>query len=83
MILLDTHIWIWLVNESENISQEHHQIIEQQRVDDLGVSVISSWEVAKLVELGRIDLNASVDGWINAGSILPQYTTVRPKANPE
>ena len=48
MILLDTHIWIWLADESDQLTEQHRQVIEYHRADGLGVSAISCWEVAKL-----------------------------------
>lgn len=65
MILLDTHIWIWWVNESEELSDEQRQIINSWQADGLGVSIISCWEVAKLVELGRLQFTISVEEWLS------------------
>ena len=59
MILLDTHIWIWLVDEIERLTKRHRQIIEHHRDSGLGVSAILCWEVAKLVEYGRLKLAAN------------------------
>jgi PIN domain nuclease of toxin-antitoxin system len=70
MILLDTHIWVWWVNESPDLSQKHKRIIEESTSEGLGVSVISCWEVANLVRLGRLVLNESATMWItNALSV--------------
>lgn len=55
MILLDTHAWIWWVTESIQLSKQAAQAIAQ--ADCLGVHVISCWEVAMLVEKGRIGFN--------------------------
>ena len=71
MILLDTHIWIWLADESDRLTEQHRQIIEHHRDSGLGVSVISCWEVAKLVEYGRLKLACPVDEWIEAALLLP------------
>jgi len=71
MILLDTHIWVWLSDESDQLSKEHRQIIDHHRDCGLGVSVISCWEVAKLVEYGRLKLACPVDEWIEAALSLP------------
>lgn len=71
MILLDTHIWVWLADESDRLTEEHRQIIEHHRDSGLGVSVISCWEVAKLVEYGRLKLACPVDDWIEAALSLP------------
>lgn len=64
MILLDTHIWVWWVNESPDLSSEYRQILESQQTGGLGVSIISCWEVAKLVELGRLQLTIPVEEWL-------------------
>ncbi|OGB98606.1 twitching motility protein PilT [candidate division KSB1 bacterium RBG_16_48_16] len=71
MILMDTHVWIWLADESNQLTEEHRQIIDQHRGDGLGVSVISCWEVAKLVEYGRLKLACPVEEWMEAAIALP------------
>jgi PIN domain nuclease of toxin-antitoxin system len=71
MILLDTHIWIWLADESDRLSKEHRQIIEHHRADGLGISVILCWEVAKLVEYGRLRLACPVEEWMELAVSLP------------
>ncbi len=65
MIPLDTHIWVWWVNESSDLSPRHKNIIEERASEGLGVSVISCWEVANLVRLGRLALNEPAMSWIN------------------
>jgi len=39
--------------------------------DGLGVSVISCWEVAKLVEFGRLVLPTTLDEWMNQALAYP------------
>ena len=51
VILLDTHVWVWLADESEKLSDDHREAVDANREHGLGVSAISCWEVAKLVEL--------------------------------
>lgn len=51
MILLDTHLWIWWVSRDARLTTEHRSVLEQHQASGLGVSAISCWEVAKLVEL--------------------------------
>jgi PIN domain nuclease of toxin-antitoxin system len=41
------------------------------REDGLGVSVISCWEVAKLVEKARLQLSAGLSDWIDAALLYP------------
>jgi len=71
MILLDTHIWVWLADESDRLNQEHRQLIEHHRADGLGISAISCWEVAKLVERGRLRLACPVEEWMELAVALP------------
>jgi PIN domain nuclease of toxin-antitoxin system len=71
VILLDTHIWIWLANEQEELSAYHAQIIADHRSDGLGISAISCWEVAKLVEYGRLNLACDLETWMEAALDLP------------
>ena len=71
MILLDTHIWVWWADGSKRLSCHHRQFIHQHREGGLGISAISCWEVAKLVEYGRLKLNCSVEEWIELAVHLP------------
>lgn len=64
MILLDTHIWVWWVNESNQLSRQIIDIVASNLEDGLGVSIISCWEVAKLVEYGRLQLAFPVEQWL-------------------
>lgn len=65
MILLDTHLWVWWILGDARLSGEHAQCIDRHRGDGVGVSVISCWEVAKLIQLGRLSLPAPLDVWIS------------------
>lgn len=71
MIILDTHIWIWWVSKSSRLTQKHQQYIQQYSSQGLGVSIISCWEVAKLVEKNRLDLSISVDLWLEKATNYP------------
>ena len=53
MILLDTRISICLVHRDERLPARLMSFIERQEHSAIGVSAISCWEVAKLVERGR------------------------------
>ncbi len=56
MIVLDTHVWIWWVHASERLTRSQIEIIQANEADAIGVSAISVWEIAKLVQLGRLEL---------------------------
>jgi PIN domain nuclease of toxin-antitoxin system len=71
MIVVDTHIWVWWVNNSRQLPKEHKMLLENSASDGIGVSVISCWEIAKLVELGRLTLSIKVDEWIETALAYP------------
>ena len=60
MIILDTHIWVkWVLDETQLPDVIREKIYENESVG-LGVSAISCWEVAKLVELKRLTFNMDI-----------------------
>ncbi len=65
MIVLDTHIWVWWVHGSEQLTSPQTQIIQAHETDAIGVSAISVWEVAKLVECGRLELPCPLHEWFD------------------
>jgi PIN domain nuclease of toxin-antitoxin system len=64
VILLDTHIWIWWVDGGAQLPSDYQNLIRAEKPNGLGVAAISCWEVAKLVELGRLQLACPVDQWL-------------------
>jgi PIN domain nuclease of toxin-antitoxin system len=48
------------------------RIIQEHQGDGLGVSIISCWEVAKLVERGRLELTIPVERWIEQALAYPE-----------
>jgi len=64
MIVLDTHAWLWWIAAPERLSAAAGDAID--RADEVGVSAISAWEVAMLVERGRVRLDRSPSRWVRA-----------------
>jgi PIN domain nuclease of toxin-antitoxin system len=64
VILLDTHIWLWWIDGSLQLTPAQRAHLEANESTGLGVSAISCWEVAKLVELNRLELRFPVAEWI-------------------
>jgi len=56
-VLLDTHTFIWLSEDDPNLPIAMREIIDG--TDDVFVSVISFWEIAIELSLGKITLNES------------------------
>jgi len=71
VILLDTHIWIWWVSQQPQLTPPLHQIIQLQQGNGLGVSIISCWEVAKLVENRKLHLSLPVADWLQQALAYP------------
>jgi PIN domain nuclease of toxin-antitoxin system len=64
VIILDTHIWIWWVDDNPKLSSQNREIIQSEQDDGLGISIISCWEIAKLFEKNRLDLGISLEEWL-------------------
>ena len=66
MIVLDTHIWVWWVHADAHLTAQQNLWLQEHEPTGLGVSAISCWEVAKLVEHGRLSLPVAIDEWMSA-----------------
>jgi PIN domain nuclease of toxin-antitoxin system len=71
VIILDTHIWIWWVHGDRQLKKHQAEVIAAHEEDDIGVSAISCWEVAKLVEYGRLTLPCSLESWFDQALSYP------------
>lgn len=77
MILLDTHAWVWWVSNPELMSPAARLAADEAACKrELHVSTISSWELAMLVEKGRLALSLDVRDWIARCEALPFITFV-------
>jgi PIN domain nuclease of toxin-antitoxin system len=71
MIVLDTHIWVWWVHGDAHLNDKQARLLQENESTGLGVSVISCWEVAKLVERGRLILPCPVADWFDQALAYP------------
>jgi PIN domain nuclease of toxin-antitoxin system len=62
-LLLDTHVLLWWLADDPALQRPFAQAISSALVaaERLGVSAITFWEIAKLVEVGRLRLLRSID----------------------
>ena len=65
MIILDTHIWVWNVQGDKRLGKAHVDLIREHETDEIGVSAISLWEVAKAVELNRLTFSIPIQEWFS------------------
>jgi PIN domain nuclease of toxin-antitoxin system len=65
-VLLDTHILLWWLSESGKLTKPHFHLLSdlEKRGEPAAVSAITLWELAKMVELGRLDIDQSLDLWL-------------------
>lgn len=62
MILLDTHIFVWWLNEESEHSHIFNFINSQ---NTKAISIITIWEIAKLIEVGRLKLDRDLKEWLD------------------
>lgn len=68
MIVLDTHTLVWWVTGDPQLSDKASTAItqEQQEGGQILVSAITPWEIAMLVQKGRIALAMDLEEWLAA-----------------
>lgn len=70
-LLLDTHIWLWLLNgETARLSESCLAAIHSAK--QLNVSAISIWEVGMLEAKGRIQLQKTCLDWVREALKAPK-----------
>lgn len=69
--MLDTHIWVWWVHGDAQLPDRYFQYLQEHELEGLGVSVISCWEVAKLVEYQRLQLPCPTEEWFSKALSYP------------
>lgn len=64
MILLDTHVLVWLDQDNPKLGPRCRTAIDEALAeDDLAVSAISFWEVAMLVTKQRLAIAIALSQW--------------------
>jgi PIN domain nuclease of toxin-antitoxin system len=75
MLILDTHIFVWLGIDRKRIPSKIFSAIE--KADILGIPAISLWEIAMLSAKGRIALPLPVLPWLQE-ALSPGNTKLLP-----
>ena len=72
LLLLDTHVWIWLMLESGELAIGARAAINRAAASgQLRIAAISVWEAALLASRGRIALGRPLSQWINSAVSAP------------
>ncbi len=61
--LLDTHVLVWWQRDDRRLSKEHRSVLARvaRRREQVAVSAVSLWEIAKLIASGRLSASETVD----------------------
>jgi PIN domain nuclease of toxin-antitoxin system len=86
MVTIDTHVLVWLALAPNRLSRAAEQAVAQaNHTDGILLAGISLWEVAMLVQKGRIQINTDTESFlqlalqafsIKARPITPQIATL-------
>ena len=74
MIIIDTHIWIWLISDPEKLSERAVSAIEYSKI--IGVCPISCWEISTKVTNGKLSLDRNIDVWVQQALARPRIKLI-------
>lgn len=76
MILLDTHVLIWLANVPEKLSRKAREAIRRASEETgIAISAITLWELAWLATHNRLDISGTVEAFVEK---ISSRTAIRP-----
>ena len=79
VIVLDTHVWLWWVDDPARLSAPARQAIEGAAT--IGICTLSALELATLVVRGRISLDRDVGHWVRQALARPRVRALAPDAD--
>ena len=74
MIVLDTHIFLWLNLQPERVPKNILLALKEE--DQMGLSAISLWETAMLHSRNRITIPGSLCAWLHAATDIPRLAVL-------
>lgn len=63
--LLDTHIWLWYLVGSPRLPSGLRRLLDGE-AERCRLSPVSIWELGKLVERGRVEIQGDYRSWVAA-----------------
>lgn len=70
--LLDTHALLWWFERPKRLSAAQRRVLHKGGDQaSLGVSDVTLWEIALLVERGRVELAMPLDEWLASATAAP------------
>lgn len=77
MILLDTHVLLWLLGASERLGlRARERIADAQMEGGVSVPAISFWEISMLVDKGRLRIDGTIRDFTTDVLALPGIMAV-------
>lgn len=71
MIVLDTHAFIWVLQDEPRLGPKARDLVVKAPADgSFGVAAITLWEIATLVDKGRLGLTRDVGEWVETALAL-------------
>ena len=64
MLLLDTHVAIWLAFGTELTQASRDRITRERESEGVGISAVTVWEVGNLVRKGKLGLQLTLSAWV-------------------
>ncbi len=76
MILLDTHVLVWLASDPAKLSRKASEAIRKASQESgIAISAITLWELAWLAVHGRLDIVGTVESFVER---ISSRTAIRP-----
>lgn len=74
-IVLDTHVWLWVMTGNSAIKDSFRKAFEHSlKINGVLISPISIWEIGMLVEKKRIQIDMDTQEWIDQALDIPGIT---------
>ena len=71
-LLLDTHVWIWLVTDLPRMAERAFEALERAgERNALAVSEVSFWEIAVKSAKGNLDMPPNARDWLKRAARTP------------
>ncbi|WP_419808471.1 type II toxin-antitoxin system VapC family toxin [Sphingomonas sp.] len=74
MIVIDTHVLVWMIEGDKCIGRNAIALIEAERaLDGVGIVPITTWELAMLVDKDRLVIGQPIASWFDTVLATPGY----------
>jgi PIN domain nuclease of toxin-antitoxin system len=74
-VLLDTHAFLWFINDSRKLSQSARELLIHPDTE-VFLSMASVWEMAIKISLGKLRLDCDVETQPSLECFLPQHMQI-------